>query len=1317
MLWLSPLFLLTGLVLTIVELPHILPGHVLRDAAVSAITETLGVPAEIRSLQYDPLKGVVLEGIRIGPPQGFERDLFRAERLELRYDLSGALSRRVRIEALTLDAPVIVLETKNARTNVDAVLAHLAKGSSAAPITDDAPPTVGPLLPLDLLLDDLHIGPLTFEMVGEGPNATISQVWLQVQGEAGRKRLDVQAKLRTDAASEPGLRVLLPAQEGQGETEAEGDLGLGLDLHLVAETSRGLAVQDLQAELRFDPQARVRLDKVRLPDLKASLRMGLRLKPPQDELSLTTLSLDFSRAPVLRANAQLLGLRAALKEQMGALAAVTLSEAVGLVAGREQARLTLDLPLLSLPMDELSPFAAIFLPKARLGGRVLIQDLKVSGAPQDLQQGLPEEASAQLSFEDLKAYLPQQMLDLKGVQGALTLVRDHEDPGFALDGTLNLSALSTPQLEFHSGAVKVDGHLPRLAYPVPGIMRLGLGVTLFKVRAPPATLDELSFTARLEGRDLLHALREPAEAITVQSDLRTLGLVVQTGTVAPYRVPTLALSLNAELDQLMSPAQEPITVRARLQIPTVTGPQALALDRTDLTLRTQLIDPRRGFPTQTQAELQMTVGRLAQGPMELQGAKAEWQVSFPGRGVMGTGPLAGILVPTRVDTRLSFSSRRLLGRAELKGLDSPLSLSAEATAQLDSGRVRVSKLVFELAEALKLTGRLTARRALSPDPWVALRLDLEEAKLGPLLSRLPVAYKGAYPDAVGAGSVKAALQFEGKPSDLQADLDLRTSPVRLLAELDFDKVGLRSESQALVLEDLLGKTRLELGPDGFVVANHVDVRRLEMGQGEAHRALLGTRLAQQLGYEDDQWRVASTLEVETVEGASWGKGEVSGVSSEVLVLYALGGDLEVPIFSVRAQSAGLQADLRARLSRGEYGVLLPELKGEVWVDFDRLRAVLPQVAGLSGRLATELDVRSEGATGVQLEGSLALADFGYTDGVSTIEGAFGHMPLRQTLRLSAPEFDDKVATTVGRLGDDFEARLDEMQARFQAVQGLFSTEDVILVPPRHADHNALRPYRRRNGADLRIEKLTFDRYTLESVVAEAHWRAGVLRLDHFEAALWDGDLLADMAVQLTPSLDVRARIRGTVTNLNLDIPYAVATGRIADTSEGGEKYQTSATMDLSFALKERTLNGRVEITKLSQALVERLFGGLSLSGGGGAIKALGWSERVGVRPIAAKVWIAQNLLNVQFEWSRLWLHLYYPDLKPWMLVFDTFLFVVRPVLIPTLGGLYVIPTVNGAIHRLSLSGFMDQIFAQYQPEARLQVLTPYVAAEPSPEAD
>ena len=1308
---LSPLFLVTGLVLTVVELPKIIPGSYIRDEAVRAITGSLGVPAEIKTLQYDPLSGVVLEGLRIGPPAGFEEDLFVADRLAVQYDLRGALGKTVRIKAVKLDAPTFTLETRDGRTNVDAVLAHLA--SKAAPsVQDDAPPTVGPLLPIDVLLDELRIGPLGLRMVGQGPQVEVSQVWLTLEGQAGRERLDVRAHLSTDAKAPRGLQVRLPATEQQEALEAEGVLGLDLKIDAKADTRRGLAVEDLQVALQLDPRLDIQVGQRTLPPLSVQARLDTRLRPPEDELEVGRLTMSLNGAPALSASASLRGLRKALEQQMGTLAAMTLSEAVGLTSGADTANLRLDLPLLSVPLTTLNPYVQAFMPDARIEGELGITDLHVRGSPESVQQGLPDEVSAQLSLDGVQAYLPQQMVALSGLDGAIRLLRDPEAEGLRLEGGVQLSRSGLPEVDFRSGEITVEGRVPRLAYPLMGPVKLGLAVALNGVRSGPVTLKRVSLSAGLNGEDLLSEVREGLAEIQVQSELRVEGLVAKTGTSAPYHMPSVDLQVEATLDHLLTPSRSPIVAKAKLRLPELSGPQGLYAKKLVVGLRSTLDDPRRGFPGASKARWTLKAGRLEQGPFVVRRAHFDGKLSFPATAVQGRGPLAGLTLPDKVVTQFELVAGRLRGRGQMRGLDSPLSLTAKVVAQPGKGRLRVPTMHLTLGKSLVLSGQALARRALSARPWASLKLELEHADLGPLLDTVPTIYKAGIEDAAAAGTVKASLLFEGRPSDIDADIDLRSSPVRLVTELELQQVGLRSESAAILLQGLQGSGRLELGPNGFMMANDLAAARLQMGEAEQQRALLQTTVHQQLGFDDGQWRVASTLGVEQVQGATQGGADVSGISAELLLLYALGGDLRLPVLSVRAGSAGFEAQLDGRLARGKYGVLTPELRGHAKVDFDRLRAVWPGTHGLSGRLAAVLDVQPTRESELDVQGSLQMNDFGFTDGVTTLEGAFGRIPLAQTLRLQAPEFDEAVATTVGGLGDDFEARLEELQTRLQGVQGLFSQEDVILVPPRHADHGALRPYRRRHGADLRAERLSFDRYNLESVIAEARWQGGVLRLDHFAAELWDGSLLADMAIQLTPELDLRARMRGTMSNLNLDIPYALATGRKADTSEGGKKYQTSATMDLSFGLKERTINGRVEITKLSQALVQRLFGGLSLSGGGGAVEALGLSERFGVRPVAAKVWISQNLLNVQFDWKRLWIHVYYPSLSPGWLVLDTLLFFLRPALIPTLGGLYVIPTVNGAIRRLSLSDFMEQVFSRYQPEARLQVLAPYVAAQP-----
>lgn len=1305
---LAAVLLPTLLVIGLLELPYLLPDDLLRNEAVRAITEALAVPAEIESVRFDPLTGLVVEGIRIGPPEGFERDVFSAKRLVVDYTLTGALRGEIRISELSLDAPTVVLETRNGITNVEAILAQFKQGPTpqAGP---QAVPTVGPLLPVDVILDDLTVGPFEFETAGEGPQLRASQLWLHAGGEAGREKLDIEASLQTKEDPRGNLAVRLPPADGTESIRVSGDMGLDFQLRILADTDRGLAIRDLVVDFGLRPRLQVELGPKALPEVRLDLHAQLHAEPPKDEITVGPLRLSMDDAPVLDAGARLVGIRAALEAELGKFGAVALSETVGLIDGAEVPELTVNVSLLALPLDKVSVFAALFEPDAELSGLLGVKDLKLVGTPKQLQSGLPDEAMGRIAFDAVKAKLPARALNITGIDGALGLRRDESEPVFRLDGDFELGAASVPGLRVSGGSIGIHGHVPRLGVPLAGAASVGFEVALDDLQTPSAGLRRLVFSSSVSGADLMSAKRE-ATPIIVQAQLQTEGIVARTATLTPYRVPAMALSVRAELDHLVVPAQGPIMVQVDLQVPRMSGPQRVQAKGLVLTSQISVDDPRRGFPTPLTTKTSVRAQRLAQGPLTLKRAHLQLDTQSPGEAQMGTGALSGIKLPIWVTAQVALGAEQLLGDQEIAGLDTPVSLVGKVRARPALGQVKLSELVFELGRALRIQGAMSVKKGLSASPFARVDLQMPHARLGPLLDLVPTGMKAGYEDAQAQGELKGSLRFLGHPAELGQNLDLRASEAEVEVGLGFDDVGVSSVSKRFAMVNLNGGSSVKLGPSGFTVGNRMNAGRIDVGAGAARRSIVSTALLQDLGYEDGQWRIVSTIEASKVLGATGGD-DVAGLSSEVVLHYSVNGDLEVPRFTLSAASAGVDAQLRGRLSRGLYGVLSPELEGQGWVDFDRLVAVLPSIGDLKGRLSSDFSVRAQGQTEVEVQGALSMSDFGYKDNVSNIEGAFGRLPLQQMLTLPPPAFDPAVAGAVGSLGDDLEARLEELQARFQKVKGLFSTEDVILVPPRHADHVALGPYRARAGARLTAKRVTYGRYDLEAVVAQAHWRAGVLRLDHFEAALWDGDLLYDMALQLTPDLDVRAHIRGTFTNLNLDIPYAMATGGTPDT-EGAEKYQTSATMDLSFGLKERTLNGRIEITKLSQPLVERLFGGLSLSGGGGAVQALAMSERVGVRPVAAKVWISQNLLNVQFEWSRLWLHVYYPEPLSIWLLFDTAFIFLRPILIPTLGGLYVIPTVNGTVHRLSLSSFIDDALTAQQPEQRLQALTPYVAAAP-----
>lgn len=1314
MVLLSPLFLLTSLILVVVELPYILTPDMVRHELVSAITENLGVKAEIQALTYGVFTGVELKGVRIGPPEGFERDLVRAERVALGYDLSGILSRRLVVEEVALEGAHLVLETRDGRRNLDAVLAYLqARASPAAPEPPPTPRAPGPLLPLDVLLKDLHVGPLTVELVGEGPNVLLQQVWLRAHGEAGRERLDMQARLHTEEAPQDDLRLRLPPGEAEA-VAADGDLGLELTLGVKADTRDGLHLQGLTSRLALAPRLEVTLGARALPTVVARAEVGLDLSPPQDRVTLSPVTLTFHQAPLLEAEASLVGLYATLAQQLGTLTALGLKEAVGLSPGPEPARLTLKVPRLALPLDALSPYAALFEPGAALSGHAGVFDLMVVGPPDRLQEGLPEQIAGRLGFEAAAVRLPGRALAVAGLGGGFTVGAAPEG-GFALGGEVQVGATRAPGgVAFSRGAVGLEGHLPRLGVPLAGPSRLGLTVALSEVSAPGARVREARASATVAGVELLAEARE-GPPVAVDLGLWAQGISAATGTVS-YAVAEADLAIHADLDRLVVPAAAPIPLVATLRLPRVSGPQGLGLEQGVLQVKGTVEDPRRRVPFDADLTTTFSARRLTQGPYALAAPQVSLHLSAPGAAVWGAGPLAGQRVPAAVKARLTFGAERITGRGAMAGLSMPAQAVLEVRARPGEGAVDLTRAEVKVADTLAMSATAKVRRAFGADRWATLSVVLEKARLGPLVASLPKAYLAGFEDVEAAGEVTARLAFEGALAHLEREIDLRAAPVRLEARLELSQVGLTSKLRKVAFEGLDSETTLAVGKEGARFRNSLEVARLEVGEGDLHRRARGARMYHRFGYQAGEWQADSGVSVDAVEGAVQGGGDVQGVSGQLLVRYPTGGNLELSRLSVVAESLGLVASGEGRLARGAFGVLEPELDLAVSADFDRLRALVPGLEGVAGRAAATLAVHPLGRSGWDLTGAVDMTGFGYKGGATEVVGMSGRLPIHQGLALPEPRFDAAVAGQVGRLGDDLEARLAELAARLARVQVLVDPEDVLLVPPRHADHEALRPYRRVRGADLRAERLVSDRYQLEAVIMEAQWSQGILRLDHFEAALWDGDLLADMALQLTPDLDVRVRARGTVTNLNLDIPYALANGRAPETDPAAkEKYTTSATLDLAFALKERSLNGRVEISKLSQALVQRLFGGLALSGGGGALRALGMSERVGVRPVAAKVWIANNLLNVQFEWRRLWLHVYYDSLAPWWLLVDTALIFLRPAVIPTLGGLYVIPTMNGAIRRLPLSGFIEQALAQSQAEQKLLALAPYLSAAPAPE--
>lgn len=1302
LLW-TPLFLITALVLTIAELPYLLTPETVRTEGMRAITDALGVAATIDRVDYHPLTGIELFGVRIGPPEGFEADVFSAKRVALRYDLGNVLSEEVRITEVALDDPVVTFETRGGRTNVDAILAHLnARFPPGEPASPSAP---GPLVPVKILLDRLAIGPLRFHVVGDGPNAEIDQVWLEVSGRAGPETLALTAQLEARAAPPGAVQVHLPPADGQPKVDARGDLALTLDAEVEAETHLGLALTRLDVALAAAPRFDVTLGEDALPTLRAPLGLKLSVAPGDDTVALTDVRLDLADAPMVRLSGGVRGVHRALESVLGPVAGPAALSPIGWPSSVRAPEVWLDAPRVEAPLGALAPYVRVAMPGLSLDGALGMRGLKVEGSPVVLQDGLPAVLEGELAVDQVSVRWPAQGLSVSRLDGGLTLGRDEGPEGagrIVLGGGIDVGAVRVPGTALAGGRIGLEGFLPRLGYPLGGLADLTLRAAVRDVDAPPATLARAALTARLSGTDPLLETRTGAPLV-VQVDLQTEGLEAATGSVAPYRVPTSTFGARATLDRLLVPTEAPIAFTLSADVPGVTGPDGLALQKVRLASKGLVSDPRRGFPKQVGLATTLSVAGLRQADARVQNLKLQSDLRTSGR-ALGGSALGRVEVPERADLAATLTGD-VGGAGDFEGLRTGLSSRLDVTAWPASQRVRLRTLRLDLDEALAVSVSGRVRRAFEDRRHAKLDLRLERLSVGGLLERAPRALLGELADLQGRGELKGDLHFDGRPADLGADLDLRTPPVGLDVDLRTDGLGLTSTTAGFRVVGLSGRTKLRLAEGGTELDNRYTLAEAVQAGPEARRSLYEAGLLQHLGYEDGAWRLDVDVDAERLEGARGGDDAVSGLAAELVARYPPGGTLDVPRLRIEARSAGVELDGQARLSRGPFGVIVPEFQARGRILFDRLRAVLPEVGALSGGLEGRVQLAAEDAAHLALGGEVRLDALGYQQPNLEVVGAFGRVPLDQAIVLPEPVYRANVAAARGQLGDDLEARLAELQARLLQAQGLLSNDDVILVPPRHADHEALRPYRRVSGSDLRIARVRANRIELSDVIAEAQWTGGQLRLDHFEASLWGGEVLADFALQVTPTLDVRARTRGTVTNLNMDVPFALVDDRAP---EEDDRFVSTATLDLSFALQERVVNGRIQVTKLSIDLVKRALVTVA-SAGPGVLTALSSGEFFGVRPTGAQVWISENLLNAELEWQTQWLRVR----GGWWALAEPVMWPLRNVvLIPTLGSNYVIPTVNGAIKRLSLSGFIDQALDAAQPEVALQTLTPHVRADP-----
>lgn len=1305
-----PWVALALLVALIFALPIIISPERVKNRVVTALTDTLGVPVRIGRLDYHPATGFEAFDIVVGPPPGFERDVFTARRVAAKYDLTNLAAQSIAIEELTVADPHFVIETKDGQRNVDAIVAHLAK--NAAPPSEDAPddapasPLTGRLSPIDVDVKQLAIGPLVVELVGEGPTARVEGVAL-----TGKARIDnrifLDLAFTAEARGEPNVVAHVP---GPPAVDVATKLDAQIGFEVNAGAFEGMELRAVKIAGKLDTDNDVTLEGIgKLEPARVRGAVLLDLDAKDDRVKLST-TLGFETHSILDANAKVEGLTQTLVQLLGAVPGRALAGGtLGLPAGGP-AKMEVTVERVHLPLTAFAPYVRMFAPDITADGAI---DLGVlaSGTPGAFVAGQPESLTVTMHFDDVSgAHAPSQAA-AAGLDGSIELV--HEANGYRTGGEIKIAKARQMANRVGPTTVRLAAHVDRLAYPDLGAMTATVSLVATDVDASGTSIDRAEASAAIAGQDVFVATRPVEPAVDVRLTAKTANVRVP-GEGGAMRIGGTAVSLEARLDQVLEPAREPIRYDLTTTVRKVALPDGTEVDGTRLLLAGTTGDPRGGaFDVATRAQLRVAAVKAA--GQEIEGVDAKLDLSA--RRIAAHRPKKFIgpppaMLPASVAYTFSADVKRVAGSDPSVGaFEASASFDTKMAVDVLAGDVKIERLVVGWPGVLAMSGSGTAKDVYDPRPTVDLALAIPPVDLERAIARLPPKLLESTPNLAARGTVAMNVEVQGRVPAAVEKLDLTRPPMNVSASFDLTGVAVRSPAHGLDLEGLDGHFGAALGRGRANTEMDITLARVTSGKGEAKDVVQKLVLKGGAGLVDGVW--AAKADGSAASVALGARGDLGGAKLALNARHPLNGGVELEALSVALEKSHLGFSATGRLTKETYGVLEPRLNVVADVDLATARLFSPGLEGTDGRVKARFSMTPATDGAIDLDGALELEDVDYATPTLTIIGASGRVPFHQRLVLPPPKLNEQYVQARGILGDDAEVRLQELQDRFERARMTLDADDILVSPPRTADHQAMRPYLTERGPSVGIESIQTGNTKLEDVLVEASYGEGLFRLDRVQARLWEGDVSSDLALQLTPDLDILMRMRGTVTNLNLDQPYAMAKG-IAPVEDPEEKdrYRASATFDLELGVRDRVVNGNMDVFKISRPLVERLFGALDPSGTSAAVQAISISESVGLRPVGAKVWIAHNLLNAQFDFQRLWVHAHYESAWPTDLLVGTVLIFLRPVLIPTVGGLWVVPTMNGVIRRISLSNVIDPYLEQMALDRKLAVIRPYVATTP-----
>ncbi|MDD4102585.1 MAG: AsmA family protein [Kiritimatiellae bacterium] len=118
------------LVAAVLTLPLTI-GPIVKTAASVGGPKALGVPVSVGDVKLNPMAGnLVISQVKVGNPKGYsEKDAFAVDKIEVGLKMSSLMGDTLVIRKIQIDAPAISFESKDGKSNFDAMMANAKKAS------------------------------------------------------------------------------------------------------------------------------------------------------------------------------------------------------------------------------------------------------------------------------------------------------------------------------------------------------------------------------------------------------------------------------------------------------------------------------------------------------------------------------------------------------------------------------------------------------------------------------------------------------------------------------------------------------------------------------------------------------------------------------------------------------------------------------------------------------------------------------------------------------------------------------------------------------------------------------------------------------------------------------------------------------------------------------------------------------------------------------------------------------------------------------------------------------------------------------------